>query len=387
MMLPPENKYRCEELIDIDIENEINAINKEMSGLVTNSLDWTKGDYITVFFAGILGGLVDIFLGKPADGYSSSANDGSLLGKSAEPKITKDAYFGLGEKLKQFDLKNNPIDAHIPGAPVGDHRLYSYGHDLFRFNKGLQLILKGTGPIGINGTGGEISLEQSLQGFTSPDEMWKAALILLLHLYKDFWSARSLPIPGSTIIANLNNDEMPEIIDELTNKHEVNLRQLSGQVLSVTIVEIINRIWIYFSSKKSDVSKELIDQKRNKMLLLSHSVAMAFNLGKVFVTKNPFFLNIPQILKIVILSFKVVNDEIKLTHNTMVKVDLGVIRNKYMTLQTLVMLDDAICYTADFNKFFIKQSEEYTKLITDKTLTNNSNFSEIDIILQKFNEI
>jgi len=336
----------------IDFEKEINRLSKEMSDINIKSLPFDKWDYLVVLLSGVCGGLIDVFLGKPG-GY-------------AEPKIKNDSFFGLGEKLKEFDIKKNPIDAHIPGAPVGDHRLFSYGHDLFRFFKGVKLIMGKTDEIGITGTGGIIS--GNFSDFSSPDKIWKAVLILVIHLYKDFWTARSLPIPGSIIIANLNNDTMPQFLDDLTNKHEVNLRQLSGQVLSVTAIEIIIRIYSFFKYHNSGISKDQIVHKRNKMLLMGHSTAMLFNVGKIIATQNPFFLNWSQVIRIMILAWKVIKENNEINHRAIIKSELSALKSKYETLETVVMLDKAIYYTNQIDKFIVEQKD----LINDniKTLKN-----------------
>lgn len=329
------------DIAKIDFDKEINLLSKEMDDINIKSLPFDKWDYLVILLSGVCGGLIDVFLGKPG-GY-------------AEPKIKNDSFFGLGEKLKEFDIKNNPIDAHIPGAPVGDHRVFSYGHDLFRFFKGVKLILGQTDEIGISGTGGVIS--GNFSNFSSPDSMWKAILILAIHLYKDFWTARSLPIPGSTIIANLNNDNMPEIIDDLTNKNEVNLRQLSGQVLSITVIEIVIRIYSFFKYYKSGIPQEQIIHKRNKMLLLGHSTAMLFNIGKIIVTQNPFFLNWAQLIRIIILAWKVAKENMELNHKAIIKSELSVLKLKYETLETVIMLDKSIYYTNQIDRFIIEQKE------------------------------
>jgi hypothetical protein len=245
-----DKKIRIEELSHYDFlsNNELNEIFLNLNSPIYERISWDKWDYIFGFGAGILGGLIDIFLGKPG-GYK-------------EPKIKNDSYLGLGKHLKKYDLKNNPIDAHIPGASAGDHRLYSYGHDLFRFIKGLQLIMGKTDEIGIAGTGGIIS--GKFDNFTSPEKLWEAVLILVIHLYKDFWTARSLPIPGTTLIAELNGDKMPEFIHNLTNNKEFNLRQLSGQALSITVIEIIIRVYSYFRYKNSDYKTIQVKQKKRK---------------------------------------------------------------------------------------------------------------------------
>jgi hypothetical protein len=332
------------------------------------SLPFDKWDFLAILLSGVCGGLIDIFLGKPG-GYK-------------EPKIKNDSFFGLGKYLKEYDIEKNPIDAHIPGASAGDHRLFSYGHDLFRFFKGVNLILGKTEEIGIAGTGGVIS--GKFNNFQSPDSIWKAILILVIHLYKDFLTARSLPIPGSTVIANLNNDKMPQIIDELTNNNEVNLRQLSGQVLSITVIEIILRIYTFFKYYKSGIPKNLVDYKRNKMLLVGHSTAMLFNIGKIIVTENPFFLNWAQVGRIMNLAWKVIKENKDLDQRVILKSDLSVLKIKYETLETVVLLDKAIYYTNQIDKFIIEQKDIFDENIDTIQTTRTKN---INLLKEQLNNL
>jgi len=368
-----EAGYWKENIRDIKISQEIENLNQEINGIDVSPLNFDTGDFVTVFISGVLGGLMDIFIGKPS-GYK-------------EPKIKDNSFFGLGKQLKEYDIKNNPIDKHLPGARVGDHRLYSYGHDLFRFNKGLQLIMQGKGTLGISGTGGEISLESIPLNYKTPEDMWEAALILLLHLSKDFWTARSLPIPGSTIIANLNNDEMPKIIHDLTNNNELNLRQITGQGLSIGVIEATNRLWLHFKYKNTDIPKDKITSKRDKMLLLAHSVAILFNIGKVIVTKNPVLLNIPQILRIVYLGWEVIKENAELTHQAIIKTNLSVMKNKYELMQTMILLDEAIYYTNEIDKFIVNKQDEFYFDFEKIELMIENDFDNLNSLLNQYKEI
>lgn len=336
-----QNFYRVD-----TVDSEIEDIENEIAHLVESPIPFDKYDYIMLVAAGVSGGLIDVVMGRPGSGYQGVNPDG-VLGKFNEPTIKNDSFWGLGEKFKTFDLKNNPIDAPIPGIPVGDHRLYSYGHDIFRAFQSINLIMTGQGPIGIDptgGLGGELSRGLDPR-FTAPDAIWKAVVVLALHLYKDYWSSRSLPVPGSTWIAHINGDEMPEWLDEATNQKDFNLRTLSAQVLSVAVIEVMIGIHMAVRGRsyKSEYSEAQIAYKKQKMLLASHAVGMAFNLGKVYATGNPYFLNMPQVLRIAKLAFSVVADNSRQTHNSKEAAMLSQIRTQLQLQKTLMLLSDA-CY-------------------------------------------
>jgi hypothetical protein len=324
-----------------NLKAEIDSLEDEISSLITTSIPWDKFDFIVAVAAGSAGGLVDLIMGRPGEGYSGADEDG-LLGKFKEPKIKNDSFGGLGEKLKEYDLLNNPIDMAIPGVWGGDHRLYSFGHDLLRPMRAISLILNGTGPLGIAGTGGVLNLEMMPAGYTPPSSIWEAILVWGLHLYKDFWSPRSLPMPGSSFIAEINGDQMPEFLDKITNHRDFNLRTLSAQILSVAIVEIILRLYVNIRYYKSDYTVDQKLEKKNKLLLLGHTIAIAFNTGKIVATGNPFFLNTPQVGRIIRLAVKVIVQSSELSNTAKTKANLSVLKTSLQTQKATIMLGDAI---------------------------------------------
>jgi hypothetical protein len=380
---PYKNDY-IENLKGIDIAAEISQLEKEMNEINLENIPFTSSDFVIIFLAGLLGGICDVVLGKPADGY-----DG-VLKKAQEPKINDDFALGLGKHLKQFDLKNNPIDKHIPGIPVGDHRLYSYGHDLLRFFQTIPVIMSGTGKVGISGLGGIVNLEQAPGGYPGVDSVWKAIIVLSLHLYKDYCSARSLPIPGSTLLASLNNNKMPEFLDKLTNEMEFNLRTVNGQILSVATIEIMIGIYMFIkrhSDKDEQYTKEQYNEKKSKMLLMSHTIAMLFNVGKVAVTKNPAFINFPQILRIVTLAWKVCKDEINKSNLALEKVNMSVLKNKLQTMDTLLLLDESIYYTKQIDRIIAEMKTEFDEINDNRNENIIEGFDELEQMMAQLKEL
>nr|WP_144925380.1 hypothetical protein [Paenibacillus bovis] len=392
---PYDGDYR-EKIVQMNLDKEIALLEKEMNEINLNRIPFQASDFVVVFLAGLVGGVCDIVLGKPADGYNG------ILEKAHEPKINDDFAFGLGKYLKKYDLKNNPIDAHIPGAAVGDHRLYSYGHDLLRFFDAIRLMLNGEGIVGIRGLGGTVeytakdswmtSLEKLSIDRSDPKSYLKLAIILALHLYKDYCSARSLPIPGSTLLANLNGNQMPEFVDKLTNEMEYNLRTVNGKLLSIFSIEVI--IGLYsFIVKRTEMGKtytaEQHKEKKNNLLLMSHSIALLFNTGKVAVTKNPAFINFAQIIRIVKLAWNGIKATTDRNHMAVEKTNLSVLKTQMEQLQTLVLLDESIYYTKQIDRIINsnrQQFEEKNKLRTQKLKDHNSNLAELMAQLKTFNK-
>lgn len=392
---PYPNDYK--ESLDITcIDAEVCKLESEMNSISLESIPFTKSDFVIVFIAGLLGGLCDAVLGKPADGYNG------VLQKAHEPKIDNGFALGLGKHLKKFDILNNPIDKTIPGIPVGDHRVFSYGHDLLRFFGTASMLLSGTGPIGVSGLGGVVTLEQAPNGWIEaisalkmqpgdPKSYIKACIILALHLYKDYCSARSLPIPGISYLATLNGNKLPEFAEHITNDMEFNLRTLNGQILSVTVIELMVSIYSAITTRskhlKEEYSKEEIKNKKDKMLLMAHSIALLFNLGKVCVTENPAFINFPQIIRIVRLAWKCVAHEANVKHFSIQKVNMGAIKNQMETIDTMILLDKSIYYTKQIDRFIGDSIESFD--LTNETRNEKlaQGFDETDEMLKQLSAI
>lgn len=336
-----DNKISEEEFLNVIIKDIENIDTKP---LFKESLPFDKWDWIVIAITSTIAGLADIVLGKPS-GFS-------------EPKIKNSSFGGLGEKIKKFDLKDNPIDFLDPHSFGGDHRLYSYGHDLFRFFEGVRQTMVGEYR-GISGLGGELVVNYS--GHT-PISFETALLTNIIHLIKDFCTAKSLPIPGMTVLANLNNDKMPEFAEKMYIDGGYNLRTLSGQVLSVTIIELVIRIYLYIKHLNKDYDKDLKDEKLNKMLIVSHCIAMLFNLGKVAVTQNPFMLNIPQLFMIIKYALKIYKQQFE---NYKIRID-----NKGKELDELVKYSTVSMYIVhDFEEIF----ENYEKIIQEYVIIESKN--------------
>ena len=145
------------------------------------------------------------------------------------------------------------------------------------------------------------------------------------------------------MIADLNDHNMPEFIHQLTNKQDFNLRTLSAQTLSVASIEVLIGIYMGVRYYKSDFSKDQLAFKKQKILLASHAVEMAFNIGKIYATGNPYYLNMPQVLRIAKLAFNVVVENSRQTHNAKESALLSQIKAQLQLQKTLVLLSDA-CY-------------------------------------------
>jgi hypothetical protein len=167
-----------------------------------------------------------------------------------------------------------------------------------------------------------------------------------------------------------------------------NLRHMVVQGIPVLTTEILIRL--YNSIKyweNTEFSKEMIKHKQNKMLLISHTCATAVNIGKVIITKNPTLLNLPMILRVIKLALDVISEEINITQKAIVKVNMGVLKNKLELKKTLILLDKTVYYTSEINRLIINSEDEYNQIKQENQVTGKRLLKEYNTKLQKYKEI
>ncbi|MEA9357260.1 hypothetical protein SHI21_13630 [Bacteriovorax sp. PP10] len=295
----------------IEIFELKNQLENQIKGLQTSSLPWDKYDFLIAFLAGFSGAAADYLIVGGADRKDFKAS----CSEASTPNF-----------LKDYDLKNNPIDKQIPGASLGDHRLYSYGHDLTRISKAISLMRGNSSEIGID------SVHGILKGTLHPNwntniSIQQAMIILFLHLYKDFFTSRSLPIPGSTLIAELNGNKMPSWLEDAYIEKEFNLRTITGHTISAVIPEIIIRSYIFIKYYNTNHDREIVNHKRNEILLLSHSIVSGSNLTKSYLAQNPYLINYSEIMRTLSLASNVIIQNTKFTNNLKSKNHLRIADN------------------------------------------------------------
>jgi hypothetical protein len=229
--------------------------------------------------------------------------------------VSAGVLLGIGNALfKDFIPKNGSlrhehgttrtgVDYDIPkpqgfkGSVNDLHRQIGPGHDIFRFKEALGLMSgeskdfnlwgkTATSILGHELRPGNLKLDifRQLGGFKIPTNP-KSELIN--HLLIDFFTKRSLPIPGSTYIA----DSSPEMAKMMLTMYDngLNLKTGLGNLLGYTLVQIIIHGYTFlfkaipqsdfkltnlsFDSAKSLVETYLQLIKKNEfhiMMMMSH---------------------------------------------------------------------------------------------------------------------
>jgi hypothetical protein len=187
------------------------------------------------------------------------------------------------------------------GGP--DHRLVGPTHDVARLFKALRAVREGRieyARDGVRMAATQYSADS--QQYAQISGVGDAAVVLVLHWAGDFFSKRSLPIPGMSKLASLGR---PELVKKLFEAYRAgaNLRTLVSQFLSslsgvaligilVTVFRGIDRIWISASHRPLDAFLGLAADVRFRIMSRNANlVALALSTGAAAVQQNIFRLN------------------------------------------------------------------------------------------------
>ncbi len=273
-------------LEDLLSNDDIVAIEMEVNRPLIDRLRWDRWDYIFAFSSAVFGSTADFLWGDPRKGLSSYLSKKKTMGGS---------WF---EKIHSLHHSGSPMD--YQGFKMGgsDHRLRSLGHDLFGFLEGIWQIKNGifTGGYFDHGKWNQIISDTNQYGIPYGKMDWHEAIwYYVVHVFCDFFSSKSLPVPGFGYLVRLPYRDIRKIAHEMYS-NGYNLRHMFVQGLSVGIVELIVRAYFYLRYYRSELAKESLLLKHREMRLLAHSLVTSFNVGKVILAQNPLFFNLPQIL-------------------------------------------------------------------------------------------
>jgi len=263
-------------------------------------IKWDKYDFLVCFGSGILGGFVDLLMCTPGKFLEGAlANKGTWIGKYVE-------------SIHKLHPPNAPIDfqgsAHVEIAPGefaegsfggGFHRGRTSGHDLLRFFSCVRQMTTGKFEGVFFRDGMKIPFESGFNQFGTPYipmQMSSAFLECFTHNFCDFFSSHSLPIPGTSILFENSGRELRKILmNELYHKG-INLRHLTLQTIPPFVVTAGVILYFMIRYGKIDAPEDAKSQKLFELLALSHSITCAFNIGKVIVMKDPYQLNVIQVI-------------------------------------------------------------------------------------------
>lgn len=215
-----------------------------------------------------------------------SAATGILLGIANA--LFKDFIPQHGQFKHKHGTTRTAVDYHVPKPPefkgsVQDlHRQIGPGHDIFRFKEALDLMSGKSADFSLWGKTatnilghplrpGNLPLTEfaKLGGFKIPEN---PAAELFNHLLIDFFTKRSLPIPGSSLLA----DSSPEMAKAMLGmyKEGLNLKSFGGNFLGFSLVQVTihGYTFLFKAIPDSAFSPKEINGANVKKLLSTYSL-------------------------------------------------------------------------------------------------------------------
>ena len=361
-----ESMYKVAQVSDID--EEIKKLSQEMNDINIDSIPFDKWDYIVMFSVGIIESIVGLLVSSPKEGISKELSD-------------KNSPYGskLNELHKEWNHSNQPLDYQGPKFGGGDHRSRTFGHDLLAFPLALYMLTQGKFIDGYYDDGAYQTVMSALnQDGNEYAQMPfdQAVLAYLTHMGADFFSTKSIPVPGFGLLAHLPDRDVRKFVLDAYSEG-FNLRHVMVQGLPVAITEIVIRLYCWLQSRTKDISSEAKKHKRDKMLLVCHTMALLVNTGKVVIMQDPTSINLPMLLRVISLTWSVVKQSSSLSHNAIAKVNISVVKTKLEELKTLIILDQAIFYSDQALCLFRSDISRYGKHFAENDANINKKFSDI----------
>jgi hypothetical protein len=276
---------------------DLEIINSEK---YSKQFKWDKWDYMFVGLAGIVAAVTDIFIvAIPKDMES-----GVYKGQKGSPLTAWLQSLKLPVGLQSWleEMAKVPYD----NTGGSTHRIDTFGHDpILGLIFGVIDIVRGTSTSIKNGN---IIIENVGIG-TNPVE---ALIKQLIHLCSDVCTTRGLPVPFASIFKLLDvgsfkrSNGKTATISQLTTwmyYHGYDLRHFATMSITPASIEIILRMYVmirHYVENDDVVFKVASNPKYRSMLLSSHSIACAANVGKIYLRQgNPLAINYAEWLMLI----------------------------------------------------------------------------------------
>lgn len=359
-----------------DIDSEINSINAQIDQINLKTIPFDKWDVILAFALGILEVAGDFLI--------SDHNQSNSIAHQMSDKKTKlgQAFESIHKKL---DHSGQPLDYQGYKFGGGDHRGRTFCHDLLMFPLSLYMLTKGKFIDGYYEDGIFNTVVSALNqrgteyvGLSGPESL----IAYFTHMLADFFSTKSLPLPGFSLLTHFPNRDIRKFACDLY-KDGLNLRNLVMQGIPIATVELLTWIYVALRYKNCDYSKEQIKQKKDRLLLISHSLAMSINVGKVIITKEITSLNLPIIIRVVKLTWSEIASKIDMNKKIIVQSYLSTIKNELEVLKTIILLENCVYITKDFDDFILSTKKNYDRNNAERIKVINKNNIEIKSLLEE----
>lgn len=294
---------------DIDLDSALTeehaaALNEWRS---RQRINWSATDVAMVGLAGVLG---------TACVWFDASIDRAVRGRLGN--LTKSNVVRRFEKAG----KRLPVDYMGEGFGGRAHRVKSAGHDLARPFEALRQIMDGEFR-GVRWSFGQRSKVSVSGRFDVAHSFEEALLRWFMHLGADVLTPMSLPIPGSSLLYEMDNEAIRDFAlhayKGLRSGEGLNVRSAAGTPGMTTVTtEVVVRTHAHLSALRLRGSAQLTRQEERRLTelrLAAHSLVGAAAIGKAtargVITKHPSsirHIHIPTLLIAGKLALQVVAD-------------------------------------------------------------------------------
>lgn len=379
----------------------ISKVTEEMNKIDLSSVPIDRWDIVVTFALAVLEVAGDFFIGDPSFKYSLANKNGPFcewLDKFHDKARSTGKWWGH---------QKSPLDYQGKGYGGGDHRaksiihgspflraekaLYDKGndnkdgkgivektvdwtmlaHDLITFSLAIYSISSGKFIDFRIFPKGEQSLIKKFPLVVSPTtqkgspydscDVITAIIKYAVHMFADFFSKMSLPLPGFSFLTRVKDSDVEKFALKLY-REGMNMRTLALQGIPVGVTELLMSLYVWIRAKDAggEISEAAWNHKKKKLLLISHGITTAVNVGKIVITKAPWRLNLVVIARTFQLVWQVTAEEAKVTNRYIEKLDAGILKARIESCKTLVLLDRAV-YETDNVERMVRALSERTK--------------------------
>ena len=385
---------------EINLDEELSSIQEISSDINIDRIPFSRSDVIIIALAGIVGASFDLlsFLGNSTDNPIGRA--GERFHESVDHKGNPLDFQG------RFDENGNVIPhgdnktKKVLSWGGGNHRGMTRGHDLAHWKDGIKMyeegaFIDGGYPSGMGDVSNYMHVRTEVNQYLKPYPKLShsdAVNAYKAHMWADFWSPKGLPMPftsdlmeycsdanvGKIVqgflsiigkplqkvnsslydsIRSLNGHDVRSHIQELY-REGVNLRSEVEKGLSFVIPEVVVQIYCLLEygilakrGKRPEYSKEAITQHRHLLLLITHSIVAAVNVGVAILKENPQHLNLLTLARVFKLGLSCIKDEINYKHRVITKLTYDTLQNRVLEQKTILVFANGYYETANYQRF------------------------------------
>lgn len=264
-------------------EHELADVRKHLQRPIFERLKWTKGDYIAIAASVLIGLAIDLF--NVAWRVNSPIDKNGVLRQWFNEKLHKHS-------------DGSPIDYQGLGFGGELHRVRSRGHDLARFFEAVRQTMEGEfrGKRWSYSTPIDVISNVNQYGKPYPQMDWFAAFQnVALHLFADFFSAHSLPLPLSSVVYENCGREMRIFVHTL-HRNGYNLRHLTLNSVEILLTYLAIEVWLWLQYGNEKAQEPAVKLRKYEMRTAVTGLLSGANIGGCLLFKNPFLLNIPLLI-------------------------------------------------------------------------------------------